>query len=83
MGEVQGNLIRRVTNPSPAVSNGCNVTRWSGEAEQGEEPMDKDFFVQELEAHSSMLYRVAYTILRDDVLPGSIPGEAPVVLIAR
>lgn len=28
--------------------------------------MDKDFFVQELEAHSGMLYRVAYTILHDD-----------------
>ncbi len=28
--------------------------------------MDKDFFTQELEAHSGMLYRVAYTILRDD-----------------
>ena len=28
--------------------------------------MDKDFFVREIEAHSSMLYRVAYTILRND-----------------
>lgn len=28
--------------------------------------MDKDFFVGELEAHSGMLYRVAYTILRND-----------------
>ncbi|MBQ7306473.1 MAG: RNA polymerase sigma factor [Clostridia bacterium] len=28
--------------------------------------MDKDFFVEEIEAHSGMLYRVAYTILRDD-----------------
>lgn len=28
--------------------------------------MDKDFFVGEIEAHSGMLYRVAYTILRDD-----------------
>ncbi|MBQ7865868.1 MAG: RNA polymerase sigma factor [Clostridia bacterium] len=28
--------------------------------------MDKDFFVKEIEAHSGMLYRVAYTILRDD-----------------
>lgn len=28
--------------------------------------MDKDFFTRELEAHSGMLYRVAYTILRDD-----------------
>ena len=28
--------------------------------------MDKDFFVQELEAHSGMLYRVAYTILHND-----------------
>ena len=28
--------------------------------------MDKDFFVQELEARSGMLYRVAYTILRSD-----------------
>ena len=28
--------------------------------------MDKDFFVQELEARSGMLYRVAYTILHDD-----------------
>ncbi|MBR3764676.1 MAG: sigma-70 family RNA polymerase sigma factor [Clostridia bacterium] len=28
--------------------------------------MDKDFFVQELEARSGMLYRVAYTLLHDD-----------------
>ena len=28
--------------------------------------MDKDFFVQEIEAHSGMLYRVAYTILHND-----------------
>lgn len=28
--------------------------------------MDKDFFVREMEAHSGMLYRVAYTILRND-----------------
>ena len=28
--------------------------------------MDKDFFVQELETHSGMLYRVAYTLLHDD-----------------
>ena len=28
--------------------------------------MDKDFFVKEIEAHSGMLYRVAYTILRSD-----------------
>lgn len=28
--------------------------------------MDKEFFVQELEAHGGMLYRVAYTILHDD-----------------
>lgn len=28
--------------------------------------MDKDFFVGELEASSGMLYRVAYTILRND-----------------
>ena len=28
--------------------------------------MDKDFFVKEIEAHSDMLYRVAYTILRND-----------------
>lgn len=28
--------------------------------------MDKGFFVGELEAHSGMLYRVAYTILRND-----------------
>ena len=28
--------------------------------------MDKDFFVKEIEAHSGMLYRVAYTILRYD-----------------
>lgn len=28
--------------------------------------MDKDFFLQELEAQSAMLYRVAYTLLRDD-----------------
>ena len=28
--------------------------------------MDKDFFVREIEASSGMLYRVAYTILRND-----------------
>ena len=28
--------------------------------------MDKDFFVQGIEAHGGMLYRVAYTILRND-----------------
>ena len=28
--------------------------------------MDKDFFVTEMDAHSAMLYRVAYTILRND-----------------
>ena len=28
--------------------------------------MDKEFFIQEIEAHSGMLYRVAYTILRND-----------------
>ena len=28
--------------------------------------MDKDFFVKDIEAHSGMLYRVAYTILRND-----------------
>lgn len=28
--------------------------------------MDKDFFVQEIEGHSGMLYRVAWTILRSD-----------------
>lgn len=28
--------------------------------------MDKDFFVREIEAHSGMLYRVAYTILHSD-----------------
>ena len=28
--------------------------------------MDKDFFVKEIEAHSGMLYRVAYAILRQD-----------------
>lgn len=28
--------------------------------------MDKEFFVSEIEAYSDMLYRVAYTILRDD-----------------
>ena len=28
--------------------------------------MDKDFFVEELEAHHAMLYRVAYTILQND-----------------
>lgn len=28
--------------------------------------MDKDFFVREIEAHSGMLYRVAYTLLRND-----------------
>ena len=28
--------------------------------------MDKDFFLRELEAQSGMLYRVAYTLLRDD-----------------
>ena len=28
--------------------------------------MDKDFFVRQIEAHSGMLYRVAYSILRSD-----------------
>lgn len=28
--------------------------------------MDKTFFIQEIEAHSGMLYRMAYTILRND-----------------
>jgi len=28
--------------------------------------MDKEFFVREIEAHSGMLYRVAYAILRND-----------------
>lgn len=28
--------------------------------------MDKDFFVRGIEAHGGMLYRVAYTILRND-----------------
>ena len=28
--------------------------------------MDKDFFVREMEAQSGLLYRVAYTILRND-----------------
>lgn len=28
--------------------------------------MDKNFFVEELEAHSGLMYRVAYTILRND-----------------
>lgn len=28
--------------------------------------MDKNFFVQEIDAHSGMLYRVAFTILRND-----------------
>jgi RNA polymerase sigma-70 factor, ECF subfamily len=28
--------------------------------------MDKDYFVQELEAHSDMMYRVAFTILHND-----------------
>lgn len=28
--------------------------------------MDKAFFIQEIEAHSGTLYRVAYTILRND-----------------
>ena len=28
--------------------------------------MDKDFFVEELQTHYAMLYRVAYTILQND-----------------
>ena len=28
--------------------------------------MDKEFFIREIEAHSGMLYRVAWTILRND-----------------
>lgn len=28
--------------------------------------MEKDFFAQKIEAHSGMLYRVAYTILQND-----------------
>lgn len=33
---------------------------------QGVDGMDKDFFVREIEAHGDMLYRVAFTILRND-----------------
>lgn len=33
---------------------------------QGDESMTKDFFVQEIEQCSGMLYRTAYTILRND-----------------
>ncbi len=28
--------------------------------------MDKDFFMEELQAYQVTLYRVAYTVLRDD-----------------
>ena len=28
--------------------------------------MDKDFFVQEIDAHLGVLYRVAFTLLRND-----------------
>ena len=28
--------------------------------------MDREFFIREIEAHSGMMYRVAYTILRND-----------------
>ena len=28
--------------------------------------MEKDFFVRQIDAHSGMLYRVAYSILRND-----------------
>ena len=28
--------------------------------------MDKDFFVEELQTHHAMLYRIAYTILQND-----------------
>lgn len=33
---------------------------------QGDEEMTKDFFVQEIEAYSGLLYRIAFTILRND-----------------
>lgn len=45
-------------SPSPP-SNGCNGYK-------GVKHMDKDFFVRGIEAHSGMMYRVAYTILRND-----------------
>lgn len=32
---------------------------------QGDEQMTKEFFVQEIDAHSEMMYRVAFTILRN------------------
>lgn len=38
--------------------------------------MDKTFFVQELEAHSGMLYRVAWTILRNDDACQDVMQEA-------
>ena len=33
---------------------------------KGEMPMDKDFFVQEIDAHLGVLYRVAFILLRND-----------------
>ena len=33
---------------------------------QGDEQMTQDLFIQEIQTHSEMLYRVAYTILRND-----------------
>ncbi len=33
---------------------------------QGDEQMDQNFFIREMDAHSATLYRVAYTILRND-----------------
>ena len=41
----------------PEPSKGCNVTKGAG-------GMDKDFFVEELQTHHAMLYRVAYTICK-------------------
>ena len=46
--------------------------------------MDKDFFVKEIEAHSGMLYRVAYMVQMPDTLSATAdeinPGYQRLIL---
>jgi len=43
---------------------------------QGVDTVDKEFFVREIEAYSGLLYRVAYTILRDDACSDALQDTA-------
>ena len=50
-------------------SNGCNVTepdRRSGNQPPEADAVNKEFFIAEIEACSDMMYRVAWSILRND-----------------